>query len=149
MPTRRQLALVHVAKRRLRLSDDLYRDILREQGGVESARDLDQEGFERVMQRMKELGFRVVRDQRPGALPTPLQLRKIRHLWEDLGWRESERRVGFCRRVTGQPWPQDREQANQLIEALKSMVRRGYRERVPRRPGTGGSASGRRCGSSR
>jgi hypothetical protein len=138
MPTKEQIALIHIAKSQLRLSDDLYRDILRVQGGVESSKDLDARGVEAVLRRFRELGWRKKRrrelDERPGDLPTPAQLAKIRHLWEDLGWRESERRQGFCRRVCdGNPWPQNREQANRLTEALKAMVLRGYRERKPRR----------------
>lgn len=147
MPTRQQLALVHVAKRELRLSDDVYRDILAEQGGVESAKELSAAGLERVLKRFRELGFRrrATRPRRAGRAvqagdpPSPLQLAKVRHLWEDLGWREEKRRQGFARRVCGHPWPQTEAEASALIEALKSMVLRGYRDRTPRRPRTSGS----------
>jgi len=106
---------------------------------VESAKDLDVRGVEAVLKRFRELGFRRrSRRQRrddglPGELPTSEQMKKIRHLFEDLGWHETERRQGFAKRqCNGHPWPQDRAEANQLIEALKAMVRRGYRERKPR-----------------
>jgi hypothetical protein len=132
MPTRRQLALIHLAKSALRLSDDLYRDILYVQAGVESAKDLTREGFERVLQRFRELGFRHIRDERPGAEATRGQLKMMRHLFDDLGWFDRARREGFCRRMCGEPEPRTREQANKVIEALKAMVRRGYGERVKR-----------------
>ncbi|MBM4395623.1 MAG: regulatory protein GemA [Deltaproteobacteria bacterium] len=149
MPTKEQLALLHVAKAKLGLSDDTYRDILHVQGGVASAKDLGARGFEAVLKRFRELGFRRRSPARttkaaaaPGDPPSPLQLSKIRHLWEDLGWREEERRRGFAKRVCGgHPWPQTVEEAAALIEALKKMRGRGYSERTPRRPrATSGSA---------
>jgi len=150
--TRGQLALVHVAKKDLGLDDEAYRDILHVEAGVTSARDLTPSGLERVLARFREMGWPGPgrrtggwRRSRPRALkepfelPTPGQQGLIGHLWEDLGWPPGERRIAFARRVCdGMAWPQTREQANRLIEALKAMVRRGYDERRPRRPGRAG-----------
>lgn len=147
-----QLALVHVAKSHLHLDDETYRDILHVQAGVATAKDLDHKGLEAVLARFAELGFSgrpdgnrtTPRSRRPpepqdvtGELPTPGQQGLISHLWQDLGWR-GERRIEFTKRVCGgHAWPQTRAEAAALIEALKSMVRRGYDQRTPRRKRVG------------
>lgn len=56
--TGKQLALLHVAKRALRFDDDVYRAILKIHGGVESSKDLDAAGFEKVMAHFTACGFR-------------------------------------------------------------------------------------------
>lgn len=129
----RQKALLHVAKTELRLDDDDYRALLYAEAGVESSKDLDLQGFERVLARFEQLGFRVkrraphgrARNRDPHALVTPAQLKKLGDLYQELGW-EKNRQVGFNRRVCGRPWPQTRADANKVIEALKKMLARGY-----------------------
>jgi hypothetical protein len=66
-PTRKQLALLHVARTRLGLSRELYEAILFTAGGVRSSRDLTPSGVRRALARMIELGFR----QRPARPPPP------------------------------------------------------------------------------
>lgn len=154
--TKGQLALIHVAKAKLNLDDDTYRDILWVQAHVESAKDLDEIGVERVLQRFRELGFHMQGDQDAGdgviqfrpkvryatpgpiasqnstgaELPTSNQQALIRHLFEDLGWHDRKRQMMFtARQCGGSPFP-DRRQASALIETLKKMVARGYSERV-------------------
>lgn len=135
-----QKALIHVAKSQLGLTDDEYRDLLRSVAGVESARDLTVEQADKVMKRFKELGFVMTvkpetvskirqpyltaPDRDPDALPTPAQSKKINELYEELGWAEGNRRIGFHQRVIDKPWPQTRAEANKVIEGLKSMVAR-------------------------
>lgn len=85
--TRKQIALIHVAKTRLGLDDDDYRAVLRGEAGVGSSRDLDNDGFDAVMARFRALGFR------PTATPptyghrdgmaTPAQAAYIRSLWNE------------------------------------------------------------------
>lgn len=85
--TRKQSALVHVAKKQLALSDADYRAILMHAAGVGSSRDLDGEGFEAVLTRFLALGFT------PSAKPptygerwgmaSPGQVAHIRSLWEE------------------------------------------------------------------
>ena len=41
-------------------------------------------------------------------------------------------RMNFCRRVCGEPWPQTRNEANKIIEALKAMRARGWKARGPK-----------------
>lgn len=130
----KQKALLHVARQQLGLEDDIYRLILETEAGVSSAKDLTPEGFDRVMVRMEALGFEPrLRYQRhratkpnPDETVTPAQQKRINDLYEELGWKESKRRQGFNRRVVGKPWPQTREEAIKIIEALKAMLARGY-----------------------
>ena len=55
--SRKQIALIHVAKKKLNLTGEHYRGILNAIAGVESSKDLDQTGFELVMRHMIALGF--------------------------------------------------------------------------------------------
>ncbi len=62
---RKKKALVHIAKEDLRLNEESYRQILKGVAGVESSTQLTVEGFEKVMKRFQEMGFK-------GLLPTPI-----------------------------------------------------------------------------
>lgn len=53
----REKAAIHVAKAKLGLDDDTYREILSRLGGVASSRDLDIRGFEKVMAHFESCGF--------------------------------------------------------------------------------------------
>lgn len=129
--TNRQKRLLHAAARWLGLDEDTYREILRQEAGVETSLALDQKGLDRVLRRFEQLGFkpsgRAGRRRHvhfPGELPTPDQLALIEHLYEDLGWWDRRRQIGFNRRACGRPWPQTREEANKVIEGLKAMLAR-------------------------
>ena len=138
-----KLRLIHVGRRDLKLTEEAYREILRHHGGVESAKDLDDEGFKRVVDCMKALGFWVKRkweQTRPrdaGDLPTPGQLKVIEHLWTDLaeyvpGAGQTSFRRGFYRerlkiRALG---PQTRAEANRVIEVLKRRVQSAMQKTV-------------------
>jgi hypothetical protein len=80
-----KIGLLHVAKSRLKLSDDDYRSILLSSGGVTSTRDLDERGFEAVMDRFRGLGFvSAARKRGHGqrlGMATPAQLDLILTLW--------------------------------------------------------------------
>ncbi len=54
----KQLAVIHVAKKELGLDDDAYRASLLAHGGVDSARELDREGFQAVMKHFEASGFK-------------------------------------------------------------------------------------------
>jgi len=41
------------------MDESTYRNILNDQGGVRSSKDLDQEGVDKVLRRFKQLGFRM------------------------------------------------------------------------------------------
>jgi hypothetical protein len=82
---RSKLAIVHVAAKQLGLADDDYRALLRRLGGVDSASRLDQAGFDAVMWRLAELGFKSTSPRRPpplrAGMASPPQTQLIRHLW--------------------------------------------------------------------
>ena len=92
MPTKRQLALIHVAKAQLRLDDDDYRALLLRVGGVSSSKGLSRDGFDAVMGAMERLGFDPLGvvgphyGERPG-MATPAQVQFIRDLWRDYAGR--------------------------------------------------------------
>ena len=85
--TRKQTALIKVAVKQLGLCDDDYRAVLRDEAGVESSRDLDNDGFDTVLERFQALSFT------PTATPpayghragmaTPAQAAYIRSLWQE------------------------------------------------------------------
>lgn len=84
-PTKKQIGLIHVAKARLGLSDDAYRDVLRQAAGVGSASELDVYGFEALMDAFARMGFesdsrKTSYGHRPG-MASPAQVKLIRELW--------------------------------------------------------------------
>lgn len=126
---RKCISLIHVAKARLGLTDDLYRKILLHYGGVASSRDLDHDGFALVMEAFDLLGFksdfkRANFGTRPG-MATARQVALIRELWAEytdgdgteasLGkWLERTFKVSSLRFVTAPMAPK-------AITALKRM----------------------------
>ncbi|KKW41015.1 MAG: PF06252 family protein [Candidatus Peregrinibacteria bacterium GW2011_GWA2_54_9] len=145
MISKQKIALVHVGKKELGLSEPEYREALRHHAGVKSAKDLDEEGFKKVIDHMKALGFWIKRNfeqSRPrdaGDLPTPDQLRVIEHLWEDLAqYLNAAHNINFRRgfyekRVRIAPLgPQTRAEANHVIEVLKQRVRQEGKKAVER-----------------
>ena len=91
MPTRRQLALLNVAKAKVGLSEDEWRAALAQVAGVASARDLDRAGFDAVMGLMEHLGFEPATPRGPsyGTRPgfaSPAQVQLVRTLWDE--WTE-------------------------------------------------------------
>lgn len=55
----RLIKLVHVGRRQLNLSDELYRTILLQQGGAESSGDMGVQQLQKVLDYFKKLGFKV------------------------------------------------------------------------------------------
>ena len=86
--TNAQKALLHVAKTKLKLADDTYRQILVHVAGCTSSTELDRGGFEAVMGFMEYLGFRPLKKIGPdfGARPgmaSFAQVELIRALWAE------------------------------------------------------------------
>lgn len=86
-----QKALIHVAKTKMGLSDDEYRDILKS-FGVASSRELTCGKFERVMDHFEKLGFESPKraDRKAKARVKPvsskeLLTKKVKALAHDLG----------------------------------------------------------------
>jgi hypothetical protein len=87
MNCRSKIALLHVAKQRLGLSDEEWRALLRSHGGCESSRDLTEVGFDQLMHALRVLGFESDhwRDGYGATrrdMASPHQLRLIRALWK-------------------------------------------------------------------
>ena len=79
---RKKLAVIHIVKRELDLSDQQYREILLRETGVRSAKDLDEKGFRLLMRYFA--GSRHYRINKYGL--TFRQKLFINHLVDDLGW---------------------------------------------------------------
>ena len=130
--SRKQTALIHVAKKQLGMADDDYRAILRQEAGVDSSRDLNSHGFEAVLRRFEALGF--TSSARPPqfgerhGMASPAQVDFLRSLWRQytngqgddrsLGkWLQRTIKVSDIRFVTY-------GDAFKAITALKAMVKR-------------------------
>ena len=60
MPSRSELAKIHIAKKELSLTDPLYRDLLFILFGKKSARDLDAQEVEELLTHFLSLGWRPI-----------------------------------------------------------------------------------------
>lgn len=129
--SRKQRGMLHQARRDIGLEDEEYRQILWERAGVETASNLNQRGFEAVMEAFQELGFRpshgaAFLGDRPG-MATARQVSYIRRLWEEFAGRRADDAfdhwldrwfgVSSLRFI-------DRETASKVIAALKDMASR-------------------------
>ncbi|MEE1656485.1 regulatory protein GemA [Microvirga sp. CF3062] len=136
--TRKQLALLHVAKRELDFNDVSFAAALRTYGGgVASAADLDQRGFDRLLVYFEVMGFVPNKRQSPAkpqagfghrkGMATPAQVELIQGLWRDwngsddaaaLGrWLEKSYGVSALRFLK-------QNEAGKAITGLRAMVRR-------------------------
>lgn len=123
--------LLAVARKRLGMVEDDWRELLREYGGVCHSRDLDDEGFDRVTLRLRQLGFTSDYWQAGYGerrdMASPHQLHKIRELWRGTvdrptdahlhAWLEKMFKVSALRFLTA-------EKARKVITALKAMEAR-------------------------
>ncbi len=88
---RRELAMIHLAKKQLGLDEATYRAILMQISGVESAGDLDAKGRQRLILFLKEKGFVSKRGKPHRGQPRDMRqestgqmLRKIEYLLAEL-----------------------------------------------------------------
>ncbi len=114
----KKLAVIHIVKRELNLSDQEYRDILEQVAGVRSARDLDPEGFQGLMRSFARSDNYQV--NRYGL--TLRQKLFISHLVADLGW--SQAHLGnflnkYYRKAAVEALT--KKEASKVIVALKSI----------------------------
>lgn len=63
---------------------------------------------------------------RQGQAIHPRQQQVIQELYKMLGW-ERPAQMTFCKRQTGQPWPQTLAHADKLIEPLSAIILRQYK----------------------
>jgi len=114
----KKLAVIHIVKRELGLSDEEYRNILHTAAGVDSAKDLNEAGFRRLMRFFARSSY-----YRPQ--PHRLTLRQklfIQHLFAELHWSPSH-----CRNFLMKYYQKadikglDKVEASKVIEALKQI----------------------------
>ncbi|ENX33903.1 hypothetical protein F889_02567 [Acinetobacter colistiniresistens] len=80
------IKLIHVAKTKLGLEDDVYRDILSSTTGKTSSKELNLAQLDAVLDRLKQLGFAVESRDKTSVknLASDAQSKLIRHLWLQL-----------------------------------------------------------------
>lgn len=130
--SRKKITLIHVARNKLGMNEQEYRDVLYQTAAVTSAADLDEWGFEAVMDRFWYLGFDSdfrARTWGPRAgMASPAQVELIRALWREytdgegddrsLGkWLDRTFKVSALRFLP-------RGKAGKVITALKAMKSR-------------------------
>lgn len=94
MITDQQRKLIHLARRRINMTEPDYRAMLQRVAGVDTSNDLDAASFGAVMDELERLGFKTVGSapqygERLG-MATPAQINKIRSLWRKYARTEEE-----------------------------------------------------------
>ncbi len=118
MLDRKKLALIHIIKRDLGLSDTEYRDTLEKVTGVRSARELDVQGFGKLLRYFARSRHYIVQ---PGGL-TYRQKMFIESLRHDLGW-QREHLQNFLKKYFHKSAVQTltKKEASKVIESLKNV----------------------------
>ena len=129
--TKKQTAIIHVAKKQLHLDDEAYRAILQKIAKVSSSSELSDKSFRTLMKHFETLGFQSTNPDfkaRNRNMATQQQINFIEGLWQDytdgcgtpftLGrWLERTFKVSHARFLT-------KYKAQKAITALKAMNRR-------------------------
>jgi len=142
---RKKKALVHIAKEDLRLDEESYRQILKGVAGVESSTHLTVEGFEKVMKRFQEMGFkgllpspyqpvpkgRLIPSGSPQGLEliTSSQRDFILYLLEKLNWDERHYHA-FCQRIIKRPDPMTKRDGQKIIIGLMAILRKRSKQEM-------------------
>jgi hypothetical protein len=135
---RKKKALIHIAKDDLHLDEESYRQILKGVAGVESSTQLTKEGFETVMKRFQEMGFkgllrhpynpvpkgRLIPSGSPQGLEaiSSSQQDFISYLLEKLNWDEGHY-PAFCQRIIKRPDPLTKRDGQKIIIGLMAVLR--------------------------
>ena len=135
-PTMAQLAKIHIAKKDLQLTDDVYRDILSLNfEGVQSAKELTVHQAEQLLEHFKAKGWKPKKataaaprtKRRDGNFvvinpgPTAKQQRKVLAMWNSLGY-GIDKLHARCKRQFGVErfeWLTDSQALHVLITDLK------------------------------
>lgn len=131
--SRKQVAIIHVAKKKTGLTDDAYRSVLARVAEVTSSTELNQEGFEALMGYFEFIGFTPMKTQGPtygerAGMASAGQVTLVRTLWDEYTkgksceaslnkWLENKWKISSLRFLS-------RAKAPQLITALKAMKAR-------------------------
>ncbi|MCM8801252.1 MAG: regulatory protein GemA [Candidatus Omnitrophica bacterium] len=118
MLDKKKLALIHIIKRELNLGDSEYRRILLEATGVNSAKDLDEKRFKKLMRYFVHSNYYRIN---PLGLTIKQKL-YIRYLLKDLAW-SLKHLNNFIRKYYHKPDIDSlsRKEAIKLIESLKAI----------------------------
>lgn len=121
---RKKLALIHIVKKELGISDEDYRCLLRRIAGVESSKNLDEAGFRKLMR------FFVRSDYfRANSFGMTLKQKLfVKSLASQLGWEETHL-TNFIHKYYQRPDLDhlNRKEASKLIESLKAIREHGAR----------------------
>lgn len=132
MLTPKQIGVIHVAKGKLKLSEQDYRAILLRVASVDSATALDELGFLNVMSEFERLGFRSTWKRQTGGfrpgMASPSQIGMMKGLWRE--WRGQDDAEGFRHWLerfhkVSDPRFATTAKATAIIAALKAMAERG------------------------
>lgn len=132
----RLLSAIHANANAMGMSKADRYDLQLELTGITSCSDMDLAQLQKVDRELRRLQRilpperskrRPGRDERqPAEPPTREQMEKIQNLNSVIGLQLEQYRK-LCMRILHHSWPQTREQANKIIEALKAMQRRGWK----------------------
>jgi hypothetical protein len=136
---RKKRALIHIAKGDLHLDEESYHHILQGVAGVESSTQLTKEGFEKVMRRFQEMGFkgllphpyhpipkgRLIPSDSPQGLEaiTSSQQDFIDYLLEKLNWNEGHYHA-FCQRIIKRSETLTKRDGQKIIIGLMAILRK-------------------------
>ena len=112
---KKKLALIHIIKKELNLSDSEYRDILEEAAGVKSAKDLDEVSFKKLMNYFVRSKYYQV--NRFGL--TMRQKMYVKYLIQKLGWEEPHIK-NFLRKYYHK-YEIDKLAKNEAIKVIESL----------------------------
>lgn len=128
---KRDLAVIHLAKKQLNLDDDAYRDLLFSIARVRSSKDLDWTGRKRVLEHFEKIGFkRAVPFTKEAGVSA--EAKKLWVLWRQLH-SQGKVKVGtqaalnnFVERQTGMSHIRfcNSHQLSTVIESLKKWLAR-------------------------
>jgi hypothetical protein len=118
MLDRRKLAVIHIVKKELGLTDEAYRHALEQITGAHSARELDETGFRKLMRAFAR--SRYYRQHSNGI--TFRQKHYIQHLIEALDWNENHFR-NFLKKYykTSDLESLTKRDASKVINSLKQI----------------------------
>ena len=115
----KKLAVIHIVKKELAISDQAYRDTMEKVAGVRSAKDLDEAGFQRLMRYFARSGH--YRTSREGI--TFRQRMYIKHLFDDLAW-DTTHCTNFLKKYykTAELETLSKTEGSKVIESLKHIL---------------------------
>ncbi len=145
---RKKKAVVHIAKEELHLDNESYRQILKGVAGVESSAQLSVAGFEKVMKRFEEMGFkgllldpyqpipkgRLIPSGSPEGSESITESQRdfMNYLLERLDW-DADHFQAFCRRIIKKSEPMTKRDGQKIIIGLMAILRkRAIQERAKR-----------------